>query len=234
MKILIIAASHGNELLGIKLIHHIVDHHPEMFDYLDVLVGNPRANKAKSRYIANDLNRSYQKNYGSYEKLRAKYITRYIANTEPDLVIDMHTTSAKQPTFIVAREEYSESVARFLRSSRVPSVVFSQSNHDITSNGPHVIGYEVAENKITNAYLELMCIDLINFTRRKYIYSTKVAYRMDGVILKSKYDKSTRSHMKNFEESRYGFYPILLGERAYMSGTDYCGFYSNTKSTIQV
>ena len=39
--ILLIGASHGNELLGPKLFSHLLQHRKEVLEYVDMLIGNP-------------------------------------------------------------------------------------------------------------------------------------------------------------------------------------------------
>lgn len=60
MKLLIIAATHGNELLGIKLYQFLLAQHSALLESIDFVIGNPRAYAAHKRYIQSDLNRSYQ------------------------------------------------------------------------------------------------------------------------------------------------------------------------------
>ena len=65
--ILLIGASHGNELLGPKLFSHLLQHRKEVLEYVDMLIGNPRAFAARKRYIESDINRSYNTALDTYE-----------------------------------------------------------------------------------------------------------------------------------------------------------------------
>ena len=59
MRILIVAATHGNELLGIKLYERLLKQHSVLLESIDFVIGNPRAYAKSLRYIDKDLNRSY-------------------------------------------------------------------------------------------------------------------------------------------------------------------------------
>lgn len=101
MKVLIIGATHGNELLGVKLYQRMLSKRLPMLEHIDFLIGNPRAFAAKKRYTDADLNRCYDGASQGYESLRAKEVCAYIEMTTPDLLLDMHTTNCIQPPCLI-------------------------------------------------------------------------------------------------------------------------------------
>ena len=137
--ILLIGASHGNELLGPKLFSHLLQHRKEVLEYVDMLIGNPRAFAACKRYIESDINRSYNTTLDTYESRRADYIKNYIAVNKPDLVIDFHTTTAVQPNCLITSTINDGETRRYLRASRVNRIIVVRPLRDITEVALHFV-----------------------------------------------------------------------------------------------
>jgi succinylglutamate desuccinylase len=142
MKILLIGATHGNELLGVKLYQHLLRTRSPLIEHIDFIVGNPRAYACRIRYTESDLNRSYGQGDNTYEQRRANEIQQYVATTKPDLVIDAHTTSTIQPNILIVGNIVDENVKRFMRASHIGTVLKVQPMHDSASIAPNVVGYE--------------------------------------------------------------------------------------------
>jgi len=89
MRILVIGGMHGNEPLGIE-VARLFQQKP--VKNVDVVLANGLAIKANSRFVAQDLNRSFQGDINSndYEPRRAAQLLE-IAK-EYDLVLDFHNT----------------------------------------------------------------------------------------------------------------------------------------------
>jgi hypothetical protein len=89
MKILIIGGMHGNEPLGQQLVKRF---QTKPIQDVDILLANEQAIKADSRFIKNDLNRSFpgQANSLDYETRRAAEILQ--KTRDYDIVLDFHNT----------------------------------------------------------------------------------------------------------------------------------------------
>lgn len=89
MKLLIIGGMHGNEPLGIELVKQL---RRRPVASVDFLIANPRATVAHTRFIKQDLNRSFPGDILSkdYESRRAAEI---LSRCQPyDLVLDFHNS----------------------------------------------------------------------------------------------------------------------------------------------
>lgn len=87
-KILVIGGTHGNELLGVKLVELLVK---KPIENVDTLIANPRAVAAGSRFIESDINRSFGvQRMATYETARAAQIQKITAGY--DVVLDFHNT----------------------------------------------------------------------------------------------------------------------------------------------
>lgn len=89
MKIHILAAQHGNELLGLKVIGKLVQ---QRANNLTFRIGHPEAVAKGVRYIQRDLNRSFNSLESTIEAAIAADIEREIKALAPDLIVDIHTS----------------------------------------------------------------------------------------------------------------------------------------------
>src|SRR3990167_10700075 len=89
MKILIIGGMHGNEPLGIEIAKRFQD---RPIKGVDTILANEKAILNNSRFIEQDLNRSFPGNEDSneYEIKRACFLLNLCK--EYDLVLDFHNT----------------------------------------------------------------------------------------------------------------------------------------------
>jgi succinylglutamate desuccinylase len=84
MQVEFVAGLHGDETLPIKVLkRHGVKH----------LIGNPAAIARNVRYIEKDMNASFNTSGNTLEGRRARELLEMIFG---DMVIDLHSTSAKQ------------------------------------------------------------------------------------------------------------------------------------------
>jgi aspartoacylase len=224
MNILIIAATHGNELLGIKLYQRLLQTHSPLLEYVDFIIGNPRAYAARTRYIESDLNRSYQSDGTRYEEERARDIKHYVATTNPDLILDMHTTTCEQPNCLIVADTSGVMRQRYLRASHIDTVLQVHSLNDIASIGDNVIGYEVPNRRIEPQLLDEIIEDLRRFVDRETGSSTKYLFKMTDKIYKKDVTTEQAASFVNFQMHKLGFVPIMVGENSYKKQTDYLGF----------
>ena len=195
-----------------------------MLEYVDILIGNPRAFAACKRYIESDINRSYNTALDTYESRRADYIKNYIAVNKPDLVIDFHTTTAIQPNCLIGSTINDSEVRRYMRASHVNNVIVVHPLHDITEVAPHFIAYEIPNDNINTALLDAICDDIMRFVRSEVASNNKVVYQMQGKILTNN-DSDILSSRDNFvyrKDLRYT--PSFIGEKAYKEDGTYIGF----------
>lgn len=221
--ILLIGASHGNELLGPKLFSHLLQRRKEVLERVDMLIGNPRAFAAHKRYTESDINRSYNTTLDTYESRRADYIKNYIAINKPDLVIDFHTTTAVQLNCLITSTINDGETRRYLRASRVNRIIVVRPLHDITEVAPHFVAYEIPNANINTALLDAICDDIMCFAHGKVANSDKIVYQMQGKIATD--DKDMLSSEDNFvyrKDLRYT--PSFIGEKAYEQDGTYVGF----------
>lgn len=88
MKILVIGGMHGNEPLGINLVRMF---QKSRVENIDATFANEKAIKATSRFVGQDLNRSFPGGKDkTYEQKRATYLLNLCKNY--DLVFDFHNT----------------------------------------------------------------------------------------------------------------------------------------------
>ena len=195
-----------------------------MLEYVDILIGNPRAFAACKRYIESDINRSYNTALDTYQSRRADYIKNYIAVNKPDLVIDFHTTTAIQPNCLIVSTINDSEVRRYMRASHVNNVIVVHPLHDITEVAPHFIAYEIPNDNINTALLDAICDDIMRFVRSEVASNNKVVYQMQGKILTNN-DSDILSSRDNFvyrKDLRYT--PSFIGEKAYKEDGTYIGF----------
>ena len=194
-----------------------------MLEYVDMLIGNPRAFAACKRYIESDINRSYNTALDTYESRRADYIKNYIAVNKPDLVIDFHTTTAVQPNCLITSTINDGETRRYLRASRVNRIIVVRPLCDITEVASHFVAYEIPNDNINTALLGTICDDIMRFVRSEVASNNKVVYQMQGKILTN--DSDILSSRDNFVYRKDLHYtPSFIGEKAYKEDGTYIGF----------
>lgn len=120
-RVLIVGATHGNELTGAWLLRRI-QHSPTIasrpsLDSVETVIGNPKAYAETRRFIDVDLNRQFRE-VGSrdghstgYEHQRAKALDAQYGHgatpTSPDFVLDLHTTTSAMGITYIA-ESWSD------------------------------------------------------------------------------------------------------------------------------
>ncbi|MBH2007108.1 succinylglutamate desuccinylase/aspartoacylase family protein [Candidatus Saccharibacteria bacterium] len=234
MKILLIAATHGNELLGIKLYERLLKKRSPLLEKIDFVIGNPKAYAKKLRYTDKDLNRSYEASGTEYEVLRAREIKEYIRITSPDIVLDMHTTNCVQPNCLIVHNLDGDIKKKFLRASHIDTVLQVQAMGDIVGVGDNVIGYEVPNNAVTPMLLDAIAQDLQNFVSHRESHPDKKFYRMLGKIYKQDVSQQRAKSFVNFQKHDLGFVPIMTGNNSYKKQTDYLGFKASETEEIKV
>lgn len=234
MKILIIAATHGNELLGIKLYERLLKRRSALLENIDFLIGNPRAYASKRRYTEYDLNRAYGQKGDSYEHQRARQIAAYIKATNPDIVLDMHTTTCIQPPCLIVPNLEGEAKKRLLRASHISHILQVEPMGDIATLSDSIIGYEVPNSQINAELLDAIAEDFQRFVDQSTPHLAKRVFKMQGKIYKRDVSPSQTKSFVNFEMHSLGYVPIMTGENSYKRQTDYLCFKASAPEEITV
>lgn len=98
MKIFVVAAIHGDELFGLKVIGKISD----SSNIILVKVGHPEAIAKHKRFIDEDLNRSFNSEKQTIESKLAKKIKKELTDCNADLIIDIHTSVSTMGSVAIA------------------------------------------------------------------------------------------------------------------------------------
>lgn len=86
----VIAAQHGDELFGLKVLAHL---EALGLPNIKLKIGHPEAIAKKRRFIDRDLNRSFgDSTYDGREFNIAQRITSEILECNPDIILDLHTS----------------------------------------------------------------------------------------------------------------------------------------------
>ena len=223
-KILLLGSQHGNELLGDYLYLYIDTERPSLKYYVEFAIANPEARRNQTRYMESDLNRSYNGNNTTYEERRANEILSFINKGNFNLVLDLHTTTCKQPPCLITKSTDHP----FIDTSSIKHVVHM--SHEIVRTSligvcEQAISIEVNKNEAKKeALLSKLCDDLELYLTEKSSTTPKLMYTVDSLLKKAEIPASDVAGLRNFHKSKFGFYPILIGEDSYKKQTDYLGF----------
>lgn len=104
-KILLIAATHGDEALGVRVVEQLKK--SGIADCFDFIIGNPRAYKNAQRFVQSDMNRLYpgKKNSHIYEETQAWRNLRLAKNYR--YIIDIHEAQSKDDFMIIPQDRIS-------------------------------------------------------------------------------------------------------------------------------
>lgn len=223
-KVLLLGSQHGNEPLGDYLYSHIVTKRPTLRYYVELAIANPNAQKRRVRYIESDLNRSYNGNKITYEEHRADEILSFIRRGKFSLVLDLHTTTCRQPPCLITKSTDHP----FIDYSSVKHIVHM--SHQIVRTSligvcEQAISIEVNKSEAKNElFLDALCDDIERYLMQKPCTVAKQIYTVKDLLLKNNIPLADIPVLQNFQKSKHGFYPILVGENSYKKQTDYLGF----------
>ena len=234
MRILIVGSQHGDEYSGERLYRHIKRNHPELLEYVNFMIANPRARKLRTRYIESDLNRSYGVSGGTYECRRASKILEHINTENYDLVLDMHTTTVDQPPCVIIAKINVHNEP-YLRASSFDHIVEmgSLADHTLAGNCPQSVAIEIHEH-IPEDLLESICWDVDRYIHGHASDNEKSVYKDTKQLKKSELSDDDLKTLQNFKLCDKGFYPIMIGENSYKKYTDYIGFKSYKRYNFKV
>lgn len=233
-KILIVGSQHGDEYSGERLYAHILRNHPSFLDFVMYEVGNPEARKLQKRFIESDMNRSFGAGEATYERERAAEIVELINKNEFDLVLDMHTTTVEQPPCLILGD-ITDKNEPFVRATSFEHIAImgDVAKNALTGNCPQSVAIEVYMD-ISEELLELICQDIERYMRGETSGNVKNVYSDIEPFQKSEVAMGGITKLKNFEKSKQGYYPIMIGERSYQDYTDYIGFKAYKRNKFKV
>lgn len=140
MKILVIGGMHGNEPLGPRIVSWLNEHHMEG---VDGVIANGLAYKANTRFVKQDMNRSFPgiKDSSDYEHRRPYELIEMAKKY--DLVFDFHNTNCPDNDCVFVGEDskdYLYNIAGHLKMSRVVVADYDCMNKYV----PNCISVEVS------------------------------------------------------------------------------------------
>lgn len=225
MKILLLASQHGDEHLGEKLYSYMQYNRPELLDYMEFIIANPKAREQNIRYIESDINRSYNGKLDTYEERRAAEILNIINDSSFDLVLDLHTTTIDQPPCLIMAS-INPANEQFIKATSITRLVIMQSplvDTSLSGVCQQSVSVEV-NHAIADDLLNELCDDIARYIKGKTFRATKYTYIAEP-LRKSEVNANEFKKLRNFERSEAGFMPILVGENSYQKhGYDYLGF----------
>lgn len=235
-KILLLGSQHGNELLGDTLYAYMRRHRKELLPLVAYKTGNLRAKKAGVRYVESDLNRSYNGRRTTYEERRAARVSKYIGDNRFDLVLDLHTTTCEQPPCLII-PDITDTLQPFLRASSVTHIVLMK--HDIVKTSligvcPQAISIEINKHQLDDGQMAALCDDLQRYLQGDAYGNEKEFYDISEPLKKTEISETDATGLRNFTLSKFGFYPVLVGENSYKAQTAYLGFKSEVMRRSRV
>ena len=125
--VLIIASTHGNEIVGgnftIRFVKKLEKRKIKLLrGNIYFLLANPEALKKDKRFVDYNLNRAFtdKKDLNKYEFRRAQEIERFFKNKKIDFVIDLHSVSADNSQMLVLRNDFINKLKNIMHKSKLP------------------------------------------------------------------------------------------------------------------
>jgi len=208
-KIQVVTGLHGDERLPVLALASIGQKQ---------IVANTKALAKNIRFVEKDLNSSFGTNGITYEEKRARQILNLIGIS--DLVIDLHTFSAKSEPFVII---VNLEMLSFAEGLGFNNIVFMKHNikggHSLI-NQRNGVSIELGNHNDTKSFER--AVEVVNRLKGKKTRSLKIKlYEVFGIIEKpGKY--------VNFRKYKDGFIPILAGENAY----DFYGLKAKIKKIL--
>lgn len=236
MKIILNTATHGDERIGVKVAEKIKKLGISK-DVLIVQIANKRALDLNTRYIDQDLNRSFPgKKNGNYEQSLAYKLSPIIKSA--DVVIDIHsTTSGLKDALIVTKLDTQTLECVKAIQPKHLLIMNATKRNALISQAKIGIGFEYGKDKDPITVREttlgikrlLKHLGLINIRLPQRKITTNY-FNVTSTIKKPR-DYSLVKGIKNYQLISKGsvyatngkktliakedFYPILFGEKKY-------------------
>jgi succinylglutamate desuccinylase len=234
-KFLIIAATHGDETIGLKIIEYLKGF--PLKDKFDSLIGNPEALKRKRRFIDVDLNRAYPgKNKSlSYEETRAREILKIAKRYK--YIIDIHQTISSSENIIIV--PHKKIVDENIKRIRINKIILWPSTSGRKTGSlaqflPNCLEVEIGtkgrKTKEIVSSISKLIIDFINsFEKKEMSSGNKKIYLVYGKLMKNEYQGKQLKDFKKIRIKSETFVPLLVnqylknGILCYKMRPVYCG-----------
>lgn len=244
MKILLNAATHGDEKIGQRVIAQIKKLKLLKGEVI-YTIANPAARKISKRFIDQDLNRSFPgKSNGNYEEKRAHELSPLIKSA--DVVFDIHsTTSSLKNAIIVTKLTPQTKKLISVIGPKYVLIMKVTKNNALISQAKVGIAFEYGKDtsviaiKKTVEGIKQILIYLNMIKGRPQKNSNRPLYFEINKIVNKPESFSLLKNIQNYKLVKKGqayaqstktdktltadedFYPILFGEKKYK---DYFGF----------
>lgn len=222
--VLVVMGQHGNEPLG-ALLKNYMDRHNLTNGSITFIEGNPRAIRKNVRFTESDMNRSYNQR-DTYEGRRAQALLSSIRKQQPDLVLDMHTTTSQQQACIIGYC-IDEEVAEFIAASSIDKIVVMPSDiarGSLIGACKNAVSIEINVQSLDTRILSRLVADIQRYTAGNKLAMKRSYYNVYNKIYKSEVNRGEMSEVENFQLLRNGDVPVLMGENSYKEQTDYLGY----------
>jgi succinylglutamate desuccinylase len=215
-KIAIVGCLHGDELIGKYVLDELTKSNNLNIRFF---LGNEKAIKQNKRFIETDLNRCFPgKKDGNHEEKLAHNLTKKLCKY--DLVIDIHSTTAKTDPFIIITKQ-NKKIIDFVKKIPIKNTVFMRNS---IASGKALIdhvqcGISLEFNKdFDPIQVKNTIIDTINNiykNKEQTKFSKQESFEVYDIIKKSdvKYPEINNFRLTKLDND--SFYPILFGTDAY-------------------
>lgn len=217
-KILIIAATHGDEQIGLEIYRNLSARGLEK--YFDLLIANPLALAADKRFIDCDLNRSYPGEINSrlYEKRQA--VSNLAIAKKYRYVIDLHEASSGTDNFIIIPRKKlpANNFLGYINLKRV--LLWPEPRGPLGDVLLRCVELEFGvknrdRKMIIKKATKIVANLIINISRnKKPPLPQKTIYYVYGELLLDRYAGKINS-LKDFKKTKIAgesFYPLLVGQ----------------------
>ncbi|MCK4729794.1 MAG: succinylglutamate desuccinylase/aspartoacylase family protein [Candidatus Aenigmarchaeota archaeon] len=200
---LLIYCLHGDEIITEKIAKQLNKKYG-----INILLGNPEARNKQIRFSESDLNRSFNKR-GTQESQRAKELKQILSKRNEDIIIDLHTTTAKMPPIgIITNLKQLKLASRLGVENLILMNDRFSTGGSLIENIPNSISLEIYPDKKSIKDAKRMILNsrnpemkLKSFNIYEIISSVKI--------------ESVEKDITNLQELNDGHYPVFYGEKAY-------------------
>jgi succinylglutamate desuccinylase len=234
-KIYVVAALHGDEPFGLKVLANLRYFNENR--QIVSKVGHPEAVAKRKEFVEQNLNRSFGKNAKpSKETQIAKFIMNNIAYHKPDLIIDIHTCECSVGKSVIIPQRSPEliEIAKRLTADYVFEGVDDLNRRSLLGQHPKkTIVVELGKGlrsdqlaeTLAKAISELLNPNSPENELPKIKYYSKTKYLTKSVAKGLKLDNY------KFNEKLKG-YPYLVGRNTYAKQHDYVGFIAGKEEIL--
>ena len=194
---------HGDEIITEKIAKQLNKEYR-----INILLGNPEAREKQVRFTESDLNRSFNMK-GTYESQRAQELKQILSERNEDLIIDLHTTTAKMPPMgIITNIKQLELASRLGVENLILMNERFSTGGSLIENIPNSISLEIYPDKKSIEDAKRIILNgrnpemkLRSFNIYEIISITKM--------------ESAEKEITNLQKLNDGHYPVFYGEKAY-------------------